>query len=55
MFKKEFFKQEDAMLSAEYVLFVAAVLILLAVGVGVLFNSMSNYFASWEAFFSGGG
>jgi Flp pilus assembly pilin Flp len=54
MLRKDFFRKEDGVISAEYVIFVAAIAILLAVGVSVLFNAMSNYFATWAGFFAGG-
>lgn len=55
MLWKNFFKKEDGVVSIEYVVFAAAVCILLVVGVGVLFNAMSDYFSNWAAFFAGGG
>jgi hypothetical protein len=56
MLRKDFFKEEDGgPLSAEMVIMIAAVGVLLGVGVSVLFNAMSDYFALWAGFFSGGG
>ena len=56
MLKKEFLRGEDGgPLSAEMVILIAAVGLLLGVGVSLLYNAMSNYFASWATFFSGGG
>lgn len=54
-FRKDFFKDEDGVVSLEYLIFVASAGILLVVGVGLLFNAMSDYFGSWAAFFAAGG
>ena len=55
MLKKDFLRGEDGgPLTAEMIILIAAVGILLGVGVSLLFNAMSNYFASWATFFGGG-
>ena len=55
MLRKNFFTgEEDANLSTEMVVLIAAIGIILVVGVTALFNAMSNYFSSWAAFFAGG-
>ena len=50
---KKFFQEDKGMVSAEYVILVAGIGILMAVGVGVLFNAMGNFFNSWAAYFGG--
>jgi Flp pilus assembly pilin Flp len=52
---KKFLQKDDGMVATEYVIFVAAIGILMAVGVGVLFNAMSVFFSSWAGYFGGGG
>lgn len=41
------------MVSAEYVILLAGIGILMAVGVGVLFNAMGNFFNAWAGYFGG--
>jgi Flp pilus assembly pilin Flp len=48
-----FFKDDTGMVSTEYVILVAGVGILMAVGVGYLFNAMGNFFSAWAAYFGG--
>jgi len=50
---KEFFQEEKGVVAMEYVIFAAAIGILLAVGVGVLLDAMGNFFASWAGYFGG--
>jgi Flp pilus assembly pilin Flp len=50
--KNSFMKEEDATVSTEMVVIIAAIGILLGVGVSLLFTAMSNYFAQWATFFS---
>ncbi len=52
MVLKGFMSQEGGSVAAEYVIFVAAVGILLIVGVGVLFGSLSGLFGSWANYFN---
>ena len=49
---KKFLKNNQATVAIEYVVFVAAVGILLIVGVGVLFKSMSGLFSGWASYFN---
>lgn len=55
MLWKNFFRDEDGVVAMEYVLFCAAIAILLVVGVGLLFTAMSDYFGDWADFFSASG
>ncbi len=50
---KKFMKEESGSITAEYVIFVAAIGIILAAGTTVLFNSMSDLFAKWAGYFGG--
>ena len=50
---KEFFREDKGVIAAEYIIFVAAVGILMAVGVGIMFTAMGNFFGSWAAYFGG--
>lgn len=50
----EFLKDDQGVVSVEYVLMVAAIGTILVVGVVALFNSMSDCFNTWANFFSGG-
>ena len=55
MLWKDFFtKEEDGTVSTEMVVIIAAIGLLLGVGVSVLFNAMSTYFSAWATFFSAG-
>jgi Flp pilus assembly pilin Flp len=54
MTPKRFLKEEEGVVTAEYVVFVAAIGILMAVGVGVLFNAMHNLFSAWAGYFTAG-
>jgi Flp pilus assembly pilin Flp len=49
---KIFCENNQAAVAPEYVVFVAAVGILLIVGVGVLFTSMSGLFNGWASYFN---
>jgi Flp pilus assembly pilin Flp len=54
MLWKNFFTEEDGgAYATEMVVIIAAIGILLGVGVSVLFNAMSDYFGRWATFFSG--
>lgn len=44
--------RDDASVAVEYVVFVAAVGIILIVGVAALFNSMSGLFNQWANYFN---
>jgi Flp pilus assembly pilin Flp len=50
-----FLKDDQGVVSVEYVVFVAAIAICLIAGIVALMNGMSSYFNSWAAFFSGTG
>lgn len=50
---KEFFREQKGVVATEYVIFAAAIGILMAVGVGVLLNAMGNFFTSWATYFGG--
>ncbi len=50
---KRFIQDVRGMVSTEYVILVAGIGILMAVGVGALFNAMGNFFSSWAAYFGG--
>ena len=52
---KKFLQDDDGMVATEYVIFVAAIGILMAVGVGLLFNAMSDFFGAWAGYFSASG
>ena len=55
MLRKEFFtEEEDGMLSTEAVVLIAAIGIILTLGVTALFNGMNTYFNAWANFFSTG-
>jgi Flp pilus assembly pilin Flp len=47
-------KDDQGVVSLEYLLFVAAIAILLTAGVAALMNAMGGYFNSWAAFFNSG-
>ncbi len=47
----KFLQQDDGVVAAEYVVFVAAIGILLAVGVAFLINALGNFFGSWATYF----
>jgi Flp pilus assembly pilin Flp len=53
MSRLNFLKDDQGVVSLEYLLFVAAIAIFLTVGVIALMNGMSSYFNSWAGFFSG--
>jgi Flp pilus assembly pilin Flp len=52
---KKFLQEDGGMVATEYVMFVAAIGILMAVGVGILFSAMSDFFSSWASYFSATG
>lgn len=55
MTAKDFLKEENGgAITAEYVIFVAAIAIIMAVGVGVLFNAMRALFGAWAGYFGAG-
>ena len=49
---KRFLQGNEGVIASEYVVFVAAVGVLLIVGVGVLFTSMSGLFSGWASYFN---
>jgi Flp pilus assembly pilin Flp len=51
---KKFLKDDQGVVSVEYVIFVAAIGIILAVGVTALFNGMKTLFTAWAGYFGGG-
>ncbi len=51
---KNLIRDEQGVVPAEYVVFVAALGILLAGGVFVLFNGLSALFGAWAAYFGAG-
>jgi Flp pilus assembly pilin Flp len=51
---KRFLEDEQGVVATEYVIFVAAIGILMAVGVSALFGAMSNLFGAWARYFGGG-
>jgi len=53
MLWKNFIKDEDGVVSMEYVVFVAFIGVVLGVGVMALFGAMSEYFGNWAEFFAG--
>jgi Flp pilus assembly pilin Flp len=53
MTPKKFLKEEKGVVAMEYVIFVAAIGIILAAGVAVLYNSMGTLFAAWGSYFAG--
>jgi Flp pilus assembly pilin Flp len=56
MMAKKFFKEDQGgPIAAEYVIFVAAIGIILAVGVAALFNGMSDLFGAWSGYFGTSG
>jgi Flp pilus assembly pilin Flp len=50
---KKFLQEDQGVIATEYVIFVAAAGILLAVGVGLLFGAMRGTFANWANYFGG--
>jgi Flp pilus assembly pilin Flp len=52
---KKFWKEDQGSVVTEYVIFVAAIGVLLAAGVYVLFNGMSTLFGAWANYFGAGG
>ena len=51
---KKFLQEDDGAVVVEYVIFVAAAAILLAVGVWALFGAMSELFTAWATYFGAG-
>jgi Flp pilus assembly pilin Flp len=51
---RKLLNDEQGNVSTEYVIFVAAIGMLLIVGVSSLFNAMSNLFGAWAGYFGGG-
>jgi Flp pilus assembly pilin Flp len=54
MFLLNFLKDDQGVVSVEYILMVAAAGTLLIVGVAALMNAMSGYFNGWATFFNAG-
>jgi Flp pilus assembly pilin Flp len=50
----KFLKDNRATIATEYVVFAAAIGVLLIVGVALLFSSISGYYAAWGNYFSAG-
>ncbi len=51
---KDFLREDQGAITAEYVVFVAAIGIIMAVGVTVLFNAMKALFGAWAGYFGAG-
>jgi len=51
---EKFPAEEQGTVTVEYVIFVAAIGIIMAVGVYALFNGMSALFNNWASYFQGG-
>ena len=50
---KKFLKEDQGVIATEYCIFVAAIGIIMAVGVYALFNGMQSVFGTWSGYFSG--
>jgi Flp pilus assembly pilin Flp len=50
---KHFLHDDQAVISTEYVVFVAFIAVVLAAGVGVLYVAMRDFFGDWAHFFGG--
>jgi len=53
--KKFLSEEKGGPVTTEYVIFVAAIGIIMAVGVGILFNAMGNLFGAWAGYFGATG
>ncbi len=52
MTPKKFLKEDKGgPITTEYVVFVAAIGLIMAVGVGILFNAMKDLFTAWATYF----
>jgi Flp pilus assembly pilin Flp len=51
MTPKKFLKEEKGVVATEYVIFVAAIGIIMAVGVYALTDAMKNLFTAWSYYF----
>jgi Flp pilus assembly pilin Flp len=51
---KEFWENECASVSTEYVVLIAAAGALLVAGVGALYYALGDLFAAWATYFKGG-
>jgi Flp pilus assembly pilin Flp len=51
---KRFLQGNEGVIATEYVVFVAAIGIVLVLGVWLLFSSISGYYAAWGNYFSAG-
>ena len=51
---KRFLQGNEGIIASEYVVFVAAIGIILVLGVWFLFSSISGYYAAWGNYFSAG-
>jgi len=49
---KRFLKGNEGVIASEYVVFVAAIGIILVLGVWLLFTSISGYYGAWGNYFS---
>lgn len=54
MSMKKFLQEERGSVAVEYVILVAVAAALLAVGVTVMFNAMSDLFSAWAGYFGAG-
>jgi Flp pilus assembly pilin Flp len=53
MTPKKFLKEEKGVVATEYVVFVAAIGIVMAVGVAVLYGALRDLFVAWAGYFGG--
>ncbi len=51
---RNFYQEEQGAVVTEYVVFVAVIGVILAVGVTALFNGMSSLFNAWAQYFGAG-
>jgi Flp pilus assembly pilin Flp len=51
---KKFLMDDQGVITTEYVIFVAAAGVIMAVGVTALFNGMKAVFGAWASYFGGG-
>jgi len=54
MSMKKFLQGERGSVAIEYVILVAVCVVLLAAGVGVLYDALSGLFAAWATYFGAG-
>ncbi len=51
---KKFLQRNEGVIASEYVVFVAAIGVILVVAVWLLFTSISGYYGAWGNYFSAG-